>query len=513
MSPNAIDVTPNRIDAFLESCVCDKLAYEDDPHPRRLPDIGPDESWDAYRARTKAEFDAIVADLFADFDADDIALMYAGNEVYVADPLAAPCTRYEDDPTAAEPDAAEPDPFEAAVSNRLEWIRANAEAKRRFDAEQSGDAELPPVRNLTELLETRYEDPDYLVAELAPTGGKVMVAAQGKAGKTQTMLNLVRSLADGGPFLGRFAIRPGAHRIVVIDDELSDRQIQKWFAGLDIQNTAAVADVVGLRGQAGLFNILDEQTRARWAARLRQLDCTVLIFDCLRPVFDALGLDENRDAGRFLVAFDALVREAGIGESFVVHHMGHSGERTRGDSRLVDWPDATWKLVREDAENADSARYFSAYGRDVSVPEGRLTFDPATRRLTYSDGSRSDAKAEAALIDVLAALNDDAGQGGSGLSGRNIEAATADAGHGRSAVRRAIRLGILRGLVEQFDGQRRAKLHRLAVPVAAVEASADAVSLRAWDASAGQWKGIAGTADSAKCASAPQCAASAPAHS
>lgn len=95
MSPNTIDVTPNnRVDAFFESCVCDDPAYEDDPHPRRLPDIGPDESWDDYQARTKAEFDAIVADLFPDFDADDIALMFAGSEVYVADPLAAPATPY-----------------------------------------------------------------------------------------------------------------------------------------------------------------------------------------------------------------------------------------------------------------------------------------------------------------------------------------------------------------------------------------------------------------------------------
>ena len=51
-------------------------------------------------------------------------------------------------------------------------------------------------------------------------------------------------------------------------------------------------------------------------------------------MLDALGLDEHRDAGRFLTAFDALLVEAGIRDAFVVTHMGHTNERARGDSRL-----------------------------------------------------------------------------------------------------------------------------------------------------------------------------------
>jgi hypothetical protein len=74
--------------------------------------------------------------------------------------------------------------------------------------------------------------------------------------------------------------------------------------------------------------------------------------------------------------------------------MGHSGERARGASRLRDWPDVEWRLVREKTENGDvdpaAPRYFSAYGRDVDVPESRLVFDPATRHLTLEGGSRAD---------------------------------------------------------------------------------------------------------------------------
>lgn len=455
MSPNAIDVTPNnRVDAFFESCVCDDLAYEDDPHPRRMPDIGPDESWDDYQARTKAEFDAIVADLFPDFDPDDIALMYAGNEVYVADPLAAPCTPYtpDDEPDARRPgksvedywerviepgrqaaadeaarwaeaahaeqaEAARAELHETLVTNRLDMLRANDEAQRRFDAERRPPVELPPVRSLTDLLAEDDTEPDYLVNELAPSGGKVMINAQGKAGKTTLSYNLVRTLADGGLFLGRFAIRPGSHRVVLIDNELPERVMRKWLREHGIRNTAAVADTVNLRGRAGLFNILDDQVRAMWAERLRQTGCTVLIFDCLRPVFDALGLSEDKDGGVFLTALDELAHEAGIGELFVIHHMGHTGERSRGDSRFIDWPDATWKLLLKDPEDKSSARYFSAYGRDVDVTEGRLDYDPAARSLTYvADGSRKRDRVAAnkddARQNVLAILADDHRQHG-----------------------------------------------------------------------------------------------------
>ena len=51
--------------------------------------------------------------------------------------------------------------------------------------------------------------------------------------------------------------------------------------------------------------------------------------------------------------------------------MGHTGERSRGDSRLIDWPDAGWRLVK-DAEDDDDQHvrrvYFTALGRDANQP-------------------------------------------------------------------------------------------------------------------------------------------------
>jgi hypothetical protein len=163
----------------------------------------------------------------------------------------------------------------------------------------------------------------------------------------------------------------------LIDFEMDPRKIRQWLRDQKIRDTE-YAHVIALRGKVSSFDILDPKIRSEWAARLRGND--VAIFDCLRPILDSLGLDENRDAGKLLMALDELLNESEVPEALLVHHMGRSGERSRGDSRIIDWPDATWKLVRENPEFENSPRYFSAYGRDVFRAESLLEYDTASQR-------------------------------------------------------------------------------------------------------------------------------------
>jgi hypothetical protein len=357
------------------------------------------------------------------------------------------------------------DDFDAQVNEQLRRMRVRAEAQRQFDDETRPKIEPPPVKSLPQLLAEPDTEEKYRIDRLAPAGGRVLLSAQYKAGKTITVGNLIRALADGHPFLGQFTVHKQARRIVLIDDELSENNLRRWLRDHNIRNTAAVVDVVALRGNLTAFNLLDDKCRDQWVQRLRDLGCDYLILDCLRPILDALGLDENRDAGRFLVAFDELTQQAGIGDSLTVHHMGHSNERSRGDSRLQDWPDAIWRILRE-TEHPDSARYFSAYGRDVNVAEGLLTFDPATRHLTYAAGSRKDAKTEAAFRDVIELLADHARGGGEGLSKNAIESSPQCSEHTQKAIRDGIGKAVAFNLVTVIDGPRNAKLCRIAFPCA-----------------------------------------------
>ena len=197
---------------------------------------------------------------------------------------------------------------------------------------------LPPLVSLEEFLATPDEELTYRVDQLWPTGGRVILAAAWKAGKTTLLGNLIRALVDGLAFLGLYAVQP-AQRVVLIDDELDARTLRRWLRDQGIVNTQRV-ELVALRGKVSTFNILDRAICAQWAKHIGPAD--VLLFDCLRPVLDALNLKEATEAGRFLVAFDELLDEPCIPEAGIAHHMGHVGERSRGDSRLRDWPDAEW---------------------------------------------------------------------------------------------------------------------------------------------------------------------------
>ncbi len=159
--------------------------------------------------------------------------------------------------------------------------------------------------------------------------------------------------------------------------------------------------------------------------------------------------------------FDGLLCDVGGADALLVHHMGHVGERSRGDSRIIDWPDATWRLVREDPEDPAAPRYLSAFGRDVDVPEGRLDYDEATRRLTLAGGNRRDSAAGRLVpevLDVLLGKPD-------GLSGRQVEAALTASGHGRNEARQALIRAVQSGTATARPGPRNSILHFATAPV------------------------------------------------
>lgn len=351
------------------------------------------------------------------------------------------------------------------VAAEARKLRVREQARRLVRREQrESDGRRPQFVLGSDFLAEPDPPISYRLDELWPSGGRILLAAQYKAGKTTLLGNCIRSLVDAEPFLDRFEVSSQARRVALLDNELDRNMLRRWLREQDIQRTDLFAPV-SLRGKLSTFDILDPEVRAEWAADLRAIGADVVVLDCLRPVLDALGLDENREAGRFLTAFDELLGEAGVGEAIVVHHMGHNGERSRGDSRLRDWPDAEWRLVREDLDDPSSPRYFSAFGRDVDVPESRLEFDLGHRRLTIAGGSRRDAKVERCLGPVLDILRgDDAREG---LSQRQIIERALEAGAATKAeVPKVLSLAKRQGLVNNWTGPRRADMYSLKLAVA-----------------------------------------------
>lgn len=316
---------------------------------------------------------------------------------------------YDDEPEAGENaqnefSTSSATDYDERIKYRVELIRLDAEARRRFAAE--GRKTTSPPVTLTEFLAKPDDEAQYRIDRLLPTGGRVLLSAGYKAGKTAMRDNLIRSLADERPFLGEFTVRRAT--VTLIDVEVDERQLRRWLRCQMIKGTEGVR-VKPLRGEVSTFDILDADVRAGWARWLAGSE--VVVLDCLRPVLDALGLSEDKDAGQFLVAFDELLAESGASEAVVIHHMGHTGERSRGDSRLLDWPDVNWRIVKDkdadDPDNPDVDRYFSAYGRDVEVRESLLDYTPETRSLMYvPHRSRANAKVQALIPHLVKLLTD-----------------------------------------------------------------------------------------------------------
>jgi len=364
-------------------------------------------------------------------------------------------------PTEAAKEAQ--DAWANAVRKRAMDFRLNDEAKRfhaAWKVQESGLTPCPGVV-LEEFLAVPDEDAQYRITDLLPTGGRAMLSAQQKAGKTSLLGALIRSLADGTPFLGRFDVL-GCERVTLFDAELDERMLRRWLRRQGIENRHRVK-VHSLRGKLSTFDFRDETLRRHWVNEVRGSDFVIL--DCLRPVLDAFGLSEDKEAGRFLVAWDEFLAEAGASESVVAHHMGHTGERARGDSRLQDWPDVNWRIIKESQTVKDDdqsvgidggRRFFSAHGRDVNVAEKELQLDDSGE-LTLTNGTRRSAKVDDAIAPLIEIIgrNDI----GDGLSKNALSERLQERGVARNVARKAIDKAVKEGIALRAAGPNRTQLH------------------------------------------------------
>ena len=342
---------------------------------------------------------------------------------------------------------------QGAVNAKKTQFRIEQQARAELAAE---NASRPPAAfNGADFLAQADDEITYRIAKLWPAGGNVVLAAQYKTGKTTLVHNLIRVLCDGTPFLGSYHTEPPGGGIFVLDTEMPSSSTRRWLREQSVKDPSRFT-YQNLRGAASSFDLLVPAIRQRWAHRIAGTGAAVVILDCLGPVLAGLGLDENSntDVGRFLGAFAELLAEAGTAESVVVHHLGHAGERTRGGSKLRDWPDAEWRLLRADNNDPASARFFSAFGRDVDVPESKLEHDSSTRHVRIAGGTRAAAKTVAAVDDIVKTV-----KATPGINTRTLYSAAEKAGYPQHVVRDALAVALDEGLVIRREGTGRALLH------------------------------------------------------
>jgi RecA-family ATPase len=303
---------------------------------------------------------------------------------------------------------AEREKFKAAVAKRVRELRVNQEANLQIGARDGLRFSLPKAgRTLADDLDTPPRESPFSIDGLHPAGGNSLLIAQYKTGKTTLLLNLMKSLADGEPFLDRFAVAKLDGRVAFWNYELDEDMFRTWARELAIAQPENVAEPLHLRGQRFPIWLPDVRDKAvRW---LQDNEVSFLLIDPAARAMRGL-VDNENDNGQiaaFTDALDELKSLSGVQDLVLATHMGRAqyaegGEQARGATRLEDWMDAGWYLRKEPGEHG--TRTLRATGRDVSVEAIDLRWNAATRVLAHTGQTREARRHIDGIQEVVHAL-------------------------------------------------------------------------------------------------------------
>lgn len=347
--------------------------------------------------------------------------------------------------------------WQKQVSIEAHRLRIREAAAQKVAAERVVAAPPFDVGLLSELLE-RPQDPPHRVEGLIPSEAGTLIVAQRKTGKTTLMLNLARTLIEGGDFLGRFPTRPVLGKVAVLNFEVSAPQIARWAD--EAQVPADRLLVVNLRGRRN--PLPHPEDREHLADLLREHEVESMIVDPFGRAYSGKSQNDPGEVGAWLADLDRFARaDAGVLDLVLAAHAGWDGERTRGSSALEDWADSIVTLVRD--KDDEQVRYLRAEGRDVLVDEDQLVFDPASRSLSLAgSGSRRQASKSRKIAGLVGFVVDEL-KVEAPLSGAKIEERWRAKGlsfqKGDAAA--AAKKGIDQGLVLVEQGPRNAQLYSL----------------------------------------------------
>ena len=194
----------------------------------------------------------------------------------------------------------------------------------------------PPLRSfsLADLETLEFPPLAFVVDQLIPTGGLVLLVGRPKAGKSLLGLDLAVSVACGETFLGR-ATTAGPVVLVPGEDALSLVRSRLW-ARLGPER-AAPLHVIPADGSLDQSVRLDDAASfARLAAKVAELEPALLILDPLRE-FHTRKENDADEMAALLRPLRQLAHETGTAILLVHHRNKHATDAsraTRGSSAI-----------------------------------------------------------------------------------------------------------------------------------------------------------------------------------
>lgn len=313
-----------------------------------------------------------------------------------------------DDPDQALIDILEADKRRVRIRERADVEIEKREGRRLADALERQDDREPVIRSLFEQLKQPLNEQLYAIEELLPLGGNALFAGRYKAGKTTINGQLLKSWADGGPFMGKFPVHrdPDRPNVTIFNYEMSEDQCQRWLTKIGISKEGQKrVHLVHLRGMP--LPLALPETREKVAGWLRDRGTGLWIVDPASRAMAGMGDgDSNADVGMFVSWLDSIKLDAGVRDMVLNIHMGHAAaadknaERAIGAQAWSAWADALWFLTKKD-DNGVESRWFRADGRDVNLKELLINYDKETMGVTLIETDPEAIKRDSVRIAIL----------------------------------------------------------------------------------------------------------------
>jgi hypothetical protein len=308
--------------------------------------------------------------------------------------------------------------FETLVSEQKRRLMALEKARNLIAEEKYAlHDQIPEPKKLSEWLLEEDVPLTYRIEELWPSEGTIFVVASYKAGKTTLLMNVIRCLTDGGPFLGRFETQPVTRNVGYLNFEVNEKQSKSWLKRLKIKNQDRLI-TWNLKGYGS--PLATAISREKFTKKLIEKDIEVLIVDPFSGAYRKGETNDNDLVKEFLLQLDEVVRKAGVHEVLVAVHAGNDPNKPRGATTLGDHPDALWNIVKTEA---GKSRFFKAEGRDVFLAEEGLSLSFDNITLELNGKTRADAAGESfdSLIKDFVAKSPDCSAGDieAGITGKN----------------------------------------------------------------------------------------------
>jgi hypothetical protein len=301
------------------------------------------------------------------------------------------------------------DDMASAVEEAKFRIRVQERAKSEVAGERAPKEELPSGTGADYLAE-ESKPLRYTIAEWHPTGGNTVLSASSTARKTTLGINMMKSLVDGVPFLGKYEMDFPDGNVSFWDFEMIEEMFKHWVRTIDIAHPERMARPLHLRGKSN--PLLHEELAIEW---LRAHNTKAWILDPGMGAWRGYVDNENNNSqmDHFTSTVDRIKVAAEVQDVFVFHHMGSAAkftpegdERGRGATRLEDWADHIWLLTNDDE------RAMWAKGRGVNIPHDEavhLQFNRQTYELVTNTTRKNKREDEAAYAGVDALVS--AGEG------------------------------------------------------------------------------------------------------